>query len=1391
MSDAAWGEWREGDLARKTIYSVEKAEERFVDQSELAEATRGLATKAELAEIQAGGADLSGYAKTEDVRKKADKADLTRLSETVATKAEASAVAGLTRQLAGKADQGAVQGVQESVETLNTQVEGLRGRVGTLDQTSQTLNEAVGGLKGRVESLETAPKAGGPVFGNSERHYFGVTYLRPDLDRAGNSEFRKFIEVGPLGMVVLDHSDHDWAQEVPAYGEGARAAKAAGAKVVLWYVPTHKGMAGNPGAWGEGREDASKWSHEEIIRQLKYCKAFYGDVFEGVFLDEVSSGLDSHAARIPWYKELIQKLKAEFGQGFFVFGNPGTDVAKGILEAGFDALCTFEDSAEEYLKPNAERKKWLRVSDAVAKAPASKIVHMVRDVTEKNLKDVYARADKEGAGHLFVTDRGLTAGSDPLGVPAVSPYAKAPAKFATEPMGAWASRTLSTFWAAKERPGESPEEGERVLVDSMEGGRVYDAATLRISGGNVEVLNAPTDTWRGDAATKVFEVPQDVDMTLSFHVVHTGAVPASLQVKTSYGTSETQPRSVWTKGGSFTVDPTGDGGRDYTLTLPASDTQGNTHAMVTFRFNGTRWEGGRASLSNVRLVAPGKAVVPGGADLSAYAKKTEVAEEAQKAAQAAVADRATKNEVQQAVSGLATKSEVSGLAKKSDVDSAADAARRAAENADKALAALSPFEIGRKYYSPVTYYWPDFYKDEDSDDSTVSEWGKALRAGPDLGIVILNKSSGTWDVYDKDFDDQGKRAKVAGAKRVIFYVKTQYGAAGNQSWQNGVPNPDKYTKDHILGQLRNIKRDYGNLAEGVFLDEFINGWGDHAVRVSWYRDLVNAIRAEFGRDFLIAGNPGANVSPDVLALDVDVFMSFEQDAKKYLETDAKQIHTADMAKHPSTRFWHVIHGVNKTNYRAVFAKAESLGVSHLYVTDGVLVEDPEHGGQWEPVGNPYEKGPGKTIVTLTSEWLRGLTGVSNRLAALEAKPEPDLSGLASKQDLSLYMARADVEAYVKNAIEQALKGLPTPPTPQPEDPNPLVPKVDPGWNNTKPYLAKFRSGEGKTSTMPITLIGDSWTGGNVTERGGANKTSERWDNIVKAGLNNFAIQNQGISGQLTSDYLIYSGYSPFVVSSIEGNTIPAGANVEKRVELLSPNLDTISQQLFRNNVKSANGYITYWQVTLDGVLGYMRLRWDDQQKKNYFTFARTQAGAEHPLAPGSYKCETAIERTITNGAQFIVELGINDAFQHYSDEHFAEKYLANMRNIIEKAGSAYAGSQPSHLMVLTIPPMSGEQRDAPRRKAIDKANAELVKEFGPFVLDIASYLTSEQALTDAGVEITAGDREDLAQRSLPRSLMGDVWQKPGTFDATHMNAAGNKALGRFILAEIKRRQWVA
>ena len=81
-------------------------------------------------------------------------------------------------------------------------------------------------------------------------------------------------------------------------------------------------------------------------------------------------------------------------------------------------------------------------------------------------------------------------------------------------------------------------------------------------------------------------------------------------------------------------------------------------------------------------------------------------------------------------------------------------------------------------------------------------------------------------------------ALSAGAKRAVFYVKTQYGVAslpaGDPS-RNGVPNPDKYTKEYILGQIAKFTEQYGEVAQGVFLDETINGWGAQAGRVQWYR----------------------------------------------------------------------------------------------------------------------------------------------------------------------------------------------------------------------------------------------------------------------------------------------------------------------------------------------------------------------------------------------------------------------------------------------------------------------------------------------------------------------------------------------------------------------------
>ncbi len=311
--------------------------------------------------------------------------------------------------------------------------------------------------------------------------------------------------------------------------------------------------------------------------------------------------------------------------------------------------------------------------------------------------------------------------------------------------------------------------------------------------------------------------------------------------------------------------------------------------------------------------------------------------------------------------------------------------KQAAEAAAEAVA--PPFRSGERYSSPVTYYWPDYYNEAKG----TSKWAKALKAAGTLGIVILNKDSGNWDEKNEDFGKQAARALAAGARRAVFYVKTQYGVASlpsNDPARNSVPNPDKYTKEYILGQIAKFTEQYGEVAQGVFLDETINGWGAQAGRVQWYKDLIAAIREQYGQSFYIVVNAGSNMSPEMCALDFDTAMMFEQDAGKFLNEDANAPVLPDhMRSYPSEKWWAVIHGVTKDNYRQVFEKLDTLPIGHAYITDGVLVEDPDRGGQWEPVGNPYANPPSEQLIKLTSSWIRGTLGLALEVEDLKAQVE--------------------------------------------------------------------------------------------------------------------------------------------------------------------------------------------------------------------------------------------------------------------------------------------------------------------------------------------------------------------------------------------------------------------
>ena len=323
----------------------------------------------------------------------------------------------------------------------------------------------------------------------------------------------------------------------------------------------------------------------------------------------------------------------------------------------------------------------------------------------------------------------------------------------------------------------------------------------------------------------------------------------------------------------------------------------------------------------------------------------------------------------------------------------AEAARTYGEKADveDALRQTNPFKNGARYYSPVTYYWPDYY--QDGKPGQFSKWAQTLKFRDNLGYVILNRNSGDWEAQEVDFQKQGELALGAGAKKLLFYIKTQYGAAINPDAEDnrGVPNAAKFTKEYILEQLKRAKHWYGDLVQGVFLDEVINGWDARKDRLPWYKDLIDTIRRENGIDFVIAINTGSNISQAVCDLDFDVCMMFEGTAAKFLEENPTSPILPDhMKAYPSTRWWAVVHSVTSENYQKVFDKADNLAISHLYVTDGFLIEDPQNGGQWHPVGNPYENPPGAEIRELIIPWLKGYLKLKLKVDNLKIPEVPKM-----------------------------------------------------------------------------------------------------------------------------------------------------------------------------------------------------------------------------------------------------------------------------------------------------------------------------------------------------------------------------------------------------------------
>ena len=79
----------------------------------------------------------------------------------------------------------------------------------------------------------------------------------------------------------------------------------------------------------------------------------------------------------------------------------------------------------------------------------------------------------------------------------------------------------------------------------------------------------------------------------------------------------------------------------------------------------------------------------------------------------------------------------------------------------------------------------------------------------------------------------------------------------------------------------------------------------------------------------------------------------------------------------------MIHGATPENIDAVFAKADSLGIGHLYVTDRTFKVG--GGSENEPEENPYDKPPSQWVENRVKAWIGGTLPFEQRLSALEAK----------------------------------------------------------------------------------------------------------------------------------------------------------------------------------------------------------------------------------------------------------------------------------------------------------------------------------------------------------------------------------------------------------------------
>lgn len=253
--------------------------------------------------------------------------------------------------------------------------------------------------------------------------------------------------------------------------------------------------------------------------------------------------------------------------------------------------------------------------------------------------------------------------------------------------------------------------------------------------------------------------------------------------------------------------------------------------------------------------------------------------------------------------------------------------------------------------------------------------------------------------------------------------------------------------------------------------------------------------------------------------------------------------------------------------------------------------------------------------------------------------------------------------------------------------------------------------------------------------------------------------NEGWYGHFAAQIAARQGGNPALVT-VDGGTIPAsGTPVMVHAATPHVSMPVGVQQPARQVPGTLAGRAGYlYDGGLDVTDGYFMPT----------SGTSTTATGAYPFIPSGV-ADTGRSRVMT------ICVGENDIFSTGQSPQDVAYMARQMHD--------YQNSQVKRVLVLSIPRREGSGASTGTGQKTQAINDALKAEFPSQFVDVAGYLMSDQAATDAGITYTTDDLTDIADGVTPRSF-----RMPA--DSVHWNATACNIVANFVYAAARVRGWV-